>query len=111
MAETIGLSRNTVAAGLRELKRRGRQASSDAERVRRYGGGRKRLTELQPKLVTELEALVEPTAHGDPQSPLRWTTLSVRKREGALRQQGLACPTSRNLGRYEEEGTRCHRSA
>jgi hypothetical protein len=57
--------------------------------VRRPGGGRKRLTELRPKLVNKLEALVEPTTRGDPQSPLRWTTLSVRKLEEALRKDGF----------------------
>ena len=87
VAEAIGMARNTIAAGLRELKRRGRRPNR--ERVRRAGGGRKRLTELQPKLVNKLEALVEPTTRGDPQSPLRWTTLSVRKLEDALRREGF----------------------
>jgi len=45
--------------------------------------------ELQRKLVDKLEALVEPTTRGDPQSPLRWTTLSVRKLEEALRREGF----------------------
>jgi hypothetical protein len=85
----IGMARNTIAAGLRELKKRGRRPELDRERVRRPGGGRKRLTELQPKLVNELEALVEPTTRGDPQSPLRWTTLSVRKLADALRKDGF----------------------
>jgi transposase len=89
VAEAIGMARNTIAVGMRELKRRGRQPKLDRHRVRRSGGGRKRLTELQPKLVNQLEALVEPTTRGDPQSPLRWTTLSVRKLEDALRHEGF----------------------
>jgi hypothetical protein len=89
VAEAIGMARNTIAVGMRELKRRGRRPKSDRQRVRRSGGGRKRLTELQPKLVNQLEALVEPTTRGDPQSPLRWTTLSVRKLEDALRRAGF----------------------
>src|SRR5208282_3044563 len=71
VAEAIGMARNTIAAGLRELKRRGRRPK--LKRVRRTGGGRKRVTEHQPTLVKNLEALVEPTTRGDPQSPLRWT--------------------------------------
>ena len=62
----------------------------DEERVRRPDGGRKRLTEQQPELVRQLEALVEPTTRGDPQSPLRWTTLSVRKLEEALKKVGFS---------------------
>jgi hypothetical protein len=51
LSEAIGMARNTIAAGLRELRRRGRRPKLHRERVRRAGGGRKRLTELQPKLV------------------------------------------------------------
>lgn len=57
--------------------------------MRRPGGGRKPLTQQQPKLVRRLEALIEPTVRGDPESPLRWTTLSVRKLEEALRETGF----------------------
>jgi Rhodopirellula transposase DDE domain len=39
-------------------------------------------------LVTDLEALVEPTTRGDPASPLRWTCKSVRRLAEALQQQG-----------------------
>src|SRR6266702_2259391 len=47
-------------------------------RVRRPGGGRKRLAERGPGLADALDALVEPTSRGDPESPLRWTTKSTR---------------------------------
>ena len=85
MARATGIARNTIAVGLRELKRRGRPLRWEHERVRRPGGGRKRLTDHQPELISKLEALIEPTVRGDPQSALRWTTLSVRKLEGALK--------------------------
>ena len=89
VAEATGMARNTIAVGIRELSRRGRRSVLDQDRVRRAGGGRKRLTKLQPKLVSKLEALVEPTTRGDPHSPLRWTTLRVRKLEEALRKDGF----------------------
>ncbi len=57
--------------------------------MRRPGGGRKRLTDRQPEVIGKLEALIEPTVRGDPQSALRWTTLSVRKLEGALNKAGV----------------------
>lgn len=90
VAEAIGMARNTIAVGMRELKRRGRPSRLEVERVRRPGGGRKRLTDVQPQLISQLEALVEPTTRGDPQSPLRWTTLSVRKLEDALKKTGFS---------------------
>jgi hypothetical protein len=47
-------------------------------RVRRPGGGRKPAAERDPGLVPALEALIEPREIGDPVSPLRWTTASLR---------------------------------
>ena len=57
-------------------------------RQRRPGGGRKPLTEHDPTLVRDLEALVEPTTRGDPQSGLRWTCKSLRKLAEELGRQG-----------------------
>ena len=42
------------------------------------GRGRKPLTEADPTLISDLEALVEPDSRGDPMSPLRWTCKSLR---------------------------------
>jgi len=53
-------------------------------RSRRAGGGRKRATVTDPTLLRDLDALVEPTAPGDPDSPLRWTSRSVRTLAVAL---------------------------
>src|SRR6266436_4232388 len=41
-----------------------------------------------PTLLPDLEALVEPTTRGDPQSPLRWTCKSVRRLAQALQARG-----------------------
>src|SRR5262249_2224656 len=57
-------------------------------RVRRPGAGRKPAIVKDPTLVADLEALVEPTTRGDPESPLRWTCKSVRRLAEALQQQG-----------------------
>jgi hypothetical protein len=43
---------------------------------------------LDPTLLADLEALVEPTTRGDPESPLRWTCKSVRRLAQALQAQG-----------------------
>jgi hypothetical protein len=57
-------------------------------RIRKDGGGRKKLTQREPKLLSALEALVEPTTRGDPENPLRWTCLSTRQLAAALEKQG-----------------------
>ena len=76
VAKATGLSRLTIARGVREL-----QAPPPLEpsRVRRPGGGRKRAAVLDPTLVDDLQRLVEPVTRGDPESPLRWTCKSTRR--------------------------------
>jgi Rhodopirellula transposase DDE domain len=58
-------------------------------RIRHPGGGRKRLTAQDARVLQALDALVEPTARGDPVSPLRWTCKSTRKLEAELQSQGF----------------------
>lgn len=86
VAQATGLSPATIRRGLRELDTKG--APLPADRVRKPGGGRKRATTHAPTLLQDLEALVEPTAPGDPESPLRWTCLSTRTLTVALEALG-----------------------
>jgi hypothetical protein len=79
-----GLSRATVQAGAKEID----QGPQRTTRVRRPGAGRPRATAHDPDLLAALDALVEPTARGDPESPLRWTCKSTRKLADELRAQG-----------------------
>ena len=86
VARATGASRGTIRQGMRELSHPNGEAEKG--RIRRPGGGRKRTVELDPSLREDLERLVEPTSRGDPESPLRWTTKSVRNLADELRQQG-----------------------
>src|SRR5712691_2473819 len=90
VAAATGMSRNTLTAGLRELQETAPAAAAGAarSRIRCPGGGRKPLTEHDPTLLQDLEALVEPTSRGDPQSPLRWTCKSTSKLAAELQRQG-----------------------
>jgi hypothetical protein len=81
-----GMSRTTIRAGRDEL--RAGVEDIAVVQVRRTGGGRPRLEELDPALVTDLESLVEPVTRGDPESPLRWTSKSTRKLATALTERG-----------------------
>jgi transposase len=85
MARLTGLSRPTGYAGVREL-----DAPPDPRgRIRRLGGGPKRLVERQPGLLAALDELVDPDTRGDPTSPLRWTCKSTRQLADALSTQGF----------------------
>jgi transposase len=85
VARASGISENTIRAGLRELER---GETLERGRVRRAGGGRKRLTETDPTLLSDLRALVEDESRGDPCSALLWTAKSVRRLAGELRERG-----------------------
>jgi len=88
VSRATGLSRTTIAAGLAELDLTPYRRACEAARVRRPGGGRRPLTEADPELLSALEALIEPTTRGDPQSPLRWTCKSTRRLAGELTRSG-----------------------
>ena len=83
------MSPTTIAVGRRELE--AREADPEAprqSRLRKPGGGRKRLTAVDPELAASLERLVDPMTRGDPQSPLRWTCKSTAQLAGELTRQG-----------------------
>ena len=100
VALATGLSRTTIRAGIVELQ----QPTQDPSRVRRPGGGRKSLTVHDPDLSAALEALVEPTERGEPESPLRWTIRSVRKLAEALTRQGHPVSHSTVASLLQEAG-------
>jgi hypothetical protein len=84
-----GMSRNTIRKGMAETAERKRRPKAVVSaRLRKPGGGRKRLTESDPELLKALEDLVEPASRGDPMSPLRWTCKSTAHLAGELSRQG-----------------------
>lgn len=80
------LSRTTVRNGIRELEEG--ISPDDLARVRRPGAGRPRIEDVNPEILVSLELLIEPATRGDPESPLRWTSKSVRKLASELRAMG-----------------------
>ena len=85
VARATGVSRSTIVRGIRELES---GSSLDREWVRHPGAGRKRAVDKDPTLCADLEGLVEPSASGDPQSALRWTSKGIRKLAAELRAMG-----------------------
>ncbi len=83
VAMATGMAPSTIGRGLKELAQ-----DQPSEWIRRPGAGRKPAILKDPSLLPDLEALVEPTTRGDPESPLRWTCKSVRHLAAALQQRG-----------------------
>jgi hypothetical protein len=87
VSRATGISRPVIRQGIAELKN---PKTALVGRVRRPGGGRKRIAERDAAIVADLEKLVEPVTRGDPESPLRWTCKSVRRLAKELGRQGHA---------------------
>jgi len=92
VAAATGMSRNTIRAGMRALQQGTGSSNLPPDRIRRPGGGRKRLTQTHADLSDRLRALVESTTRGDPESPILWTCKSTRKLAAELAAAG--CPAS-----------------
>lgn len=86
VAEATGASATTVRKGVAELE--SGEEPLPVGRARRSGGGRKRANEQDGELTAALLRLVEPDERGDPMSPLRWTTKSLRHLAEELTRQG-----------------------
>ena len=84
-SRATGISVPTIRKGIAELDS-GQHLISG--RVRKPGGGRHALTDVDPTLLKDLQALVQAGSRGDPESLLMWTSKSVRHLAGALGEQG-----------------------
>src|ERR1700675_3291606 len=88
VANATGISRTTILAGIRELRVQESSGVLPSPNIRRPGAGRKLLVESDPELWDALDALVDPSTRGHPESPLRWTCKSTRKLADELCRQG-----------------------
>jgi len=86
VSQAIGISRTTISTGLKELNN---QDIIDNNRIRQKGGGRKKAVFKLPEIKTELAKLVEPALRGEPDSPLMWTSKSLRKLSDELKSKGF----------------------
>ena len=87
VSDISGVHRNTIAAGIKEIKSQNSE-QQDTTRIRAEGGGRKRIIVSQPGILDALDQLVAPDSYGNPENPLRWTTKSARHLASELQKQG-----------------------
>ena len=87
VAQATGLSLPTIRRGLRELRS---GIPLRADRQRAAGAGRPARAVEDPKVLRDLDALVDPVTRGDPRSPLRWTCKSTHQLAEELRARGHA---------------------
>jgi hypothetical protein len=85
VAETSGMSRNTVIKAEREVV----AGIVPSDRQRALGGGDIKAEVKQPGLAEALDELVHPETRGNPMSFLRWTSKSTGKLADDLVRQGF----------------------
>jgi transposase len=96
VAAASQISRKTIIKGKTELalikweEQSANYSSKEnvKERIRKKGGGRKSIETIDPKLLQELDKLLEPLTRGHPESVLKWTCLSTRTLAEALTKRG-----------------------
>jgi hypothetical protein len=93
VARVARVSETTVRRGIAELA--ADTGPLPEGRARAPGGGRRRAEANDPAVLSALLGLVEPDERGDPESPLRWTTKSLRHLAEELTRQGhpVSAPT------------------
>jgi transposase len=79
----FGVSHHTINRGLKELE----AGATLSVRIRQKGGGRK--SKATPDVIRNIESFIEPHTRGEPESPLRWVSKSLRNIESALKKVGI----------------------
>jgi len=72
-----GIARSVIHDGIREIKTDD-EIMREKDRIRRAGGGRKKVIEKEPEIESQIIEIVESHTKGDPERVLIWTSKSLR---------------------------------
>jgi transposase len=78
-----GMGYFTIKKGFEELEK----SPAAQQRIRHPGGGRKKKTETDETLLSDLKQIIDPLTRGDPMNPLLWTSKSLAKIVVALKKE------------------------
>lgn len=67
---------NTIRKGVNEIKS-GKNIKIETGRLRKKGGGRKKIVEKNPEVKKDIENILEENTAGDPMNYLKWTNKST----------------------------------
>ena len=76
VSEATGSHKNTVLAGMKEIRKQ--KDTADIGNIRRTGGGRNKNTAKDGSLIEDIQKLVEASTRGNPESTLLWSSKSTR---------------------------------
>jgi len=83
--KAVGMAYKTIQRGIKEISE---GDALEANKIRKKGGGRKSVLELDPSIADTLDGLMEPITRGDPESPLLWSSKSLKKLTDELNEAG-----------------------
>jgi transposase len=84
--ELTGVSQTTILRGKKEV----REGAIEHNRIRRPGGGRKKIVQKYSNIQEEIENILGNNTVGNPEKVIWWTTKSLRNIEKALSEKGFA---------------------
>ena len=79
------ISKPTIYAGIKEIKNK---TTLPLNKIRKKGGGAKKLTNKQPNLLKDLEKLIDPVTKGNPENLLKWSSKGTEKLAKELKNKG-----------------------
>lgn len=88
VSRATGIAESTIRIGRKELNSDTGKKIKENSRIRKVGGGRKNLIDIDKELLSVLEKLVDPSTRGDPMSSLKWTCKSTRNLATELLNKG-----------------------
>ena len=74
VCKITGMSHNTIDKGIKELNS---SKKNITKRLRKEGGGRKKIIDKNPEVKKDIENILEENTAGDPMSKLKWTNKST----------------------------------
>jgi len=85
VSRIFGISRTTITKAIKEIE------TDDFEKnpIRKDGGGRKKITSSNKKILNEIESIVSKTSTGNPMTMLKWTCKSTRTISDELNRKGF----------------------
>ncbi|MBT3208695.1 MAG: ISAzo13 family transposase [Bacteroidetes bacterium] len=83
--KATGLAESTIQIGKKEIINK---ETIEQDRIRRTGAGRCSLEKKDKEIVDKILKIADIDSIGDPESPLRWTTKSLRNISEALKEKG-----------------------
>lgn len=102
MSRLTGMSRTTIIIGMKELKTE--KTLGYENRIRRPGGGRKRIEAKNASLISLLDRIMDSSTAGDPMGPLRWTNKSTLQISQELERNGCRISDESVRRKLHEQG-------